>query len=1315
MAKKTKKLTNDELDQLLMLEKYGWGGALSGGLSGAATGMSIGGPWGALAGALLGAGTGYYTEENELADKRVQDQKALAANKQQEMRMNDQGYGNWTPPMMAEGGDITNANQRVNPWYYTIPGALANYPRILADAAIKTYTSPQDSGPERTNSLEWLQQSNYHPVEQTLKGVTTNSVTDPIMNALNWAHDKVNDYFGDGRIPNVNEGVPSNMNLLQMFEQKAEGGPLGGLAGINPDNQRAMYDMMTPMQKAYYLKDQGYNVGKLKESWGDKNFGKMSRVAEKAYFDKINNVAPVPSNTNINYAQEASIFPTSEGNTPGEVPGGIESVYKKLKATGDKGAILNAMGNMTPAEQIKNFGITKELYDRLGVTEKYRRSLAEGVVPRNYSKENVNDAISAVLDGTISPERKQFEKALTEGYDDRARIDLLNLSTGMPQKYNTVQVSNYAPTRGAESDVYYTMANRDKYLPEYVMNNIDNLVKYKNAGFDNESYPTGYLGKRGNPYKALGQVGLDYGHDDEKGLDYVSINDVNDYLGTYGALTKGVPIYDRLYVRKGNDGWEYQIGDKWNKWSGPTKANSRQIKAYDMAANRDDDKIRDEAINLFTDKVKSKFTNYLSSFFGESNEDPQLGMKAEGGQINEYSGQSHQGPTGGIPVDSQGRPSVVSGQKPVALTEEGEVSYKGYIFSDKLKNDKGKTFADEVKGVLSGYKNRLGENYDGHDKLAQNALERELEGVKVNNERARIRKALTDGTFNIAQSQMWSGGDLTKKNMSPGYLDAYGRYHVNTGAPSLFVGATEATKPPLVDNTYNRTNSTLWADSLKGRTPIRATTVPIQFRTKPITAVKSPPDYIPSDVFDLEAAAAVNGLEPTTLRTPSRLTRDSKNYSDDILNQKAARAELDIANANKGINTKPSFAEQANNWMTPSRTNAVISGLGAASNIARGLFEDAEQTDPTAYTINSRVEPRFMRADEAEKEARRQYGNAMNTANNMSPTQAASYQQQLATGVQDKLAGIKERIFNTNQSRLDRAQAQNIGIEESNARTRLGIEEMNSANRSAKDNMLSTGINQIMNTAQQYNRESEAKSNIDTMASIYKNKIEQENKMFEQLMNISNTNNQVEAADFAEKKIEGKTESGTDPVVTGVPTNDNTSVGTTSVSGVGESEQNVNNNATTSVIPNETIDRYKYNEGSNIVDGKHVQYTDSTGNSTIGYGHLITPEEKTSGIYDNGITEEQANDLLNKDIEKHSKEMYSSYPWMNNLSGGIKSALEDMYFNMGANGFGSFKNTLDLIKSGNYSQAADNILKSKYAKQVGKRAIRNADLIRGGI
>jgi lysozyme len=56
----------------------------------------------------------------------------------------------------------------------------------------------------------------------------------------------------------------------------------------------------------------------------------------------------------------------------------------------------------------------------------------------------------------------------------------------------------------------------------------------------------------------------------------------------------------------------------------------------------------------------------------------------------------------------------------------------------------------------------------------------------------------------------------------------------------------------------------------------------------------------------------------------------------------------------------------------------------------------------------------------------------------------------------------------------------------------------------------------------------------------------------------------------------------------------------------------------------------------------------------------------------------------------------------------------NMCFNLGITGLCGFKNTLGMIQRKEYSKAADNMLQSKWARQVGKRANRLSEMIRKG-
>ncbi len=117
-------------------------------------------------------------------------------------------------------------------------------------------------------------------------------------------------------------------------------------------------------------------------------------------------------------------------------------------------------------------------------------------------------------------------------------------------------------------------------------------------------------------------------------------------------------------------------------------------------------------------------------------------------------------------------------------------------------------------------------------------------------------------------------------------------------------------------------------------------------------------------------------------------------------------------------------------------------------------------------------------------------------------------------------------------------------------------------------------------------------------------------------------------------------------------------------------------------------------------------YRDSLGFITIGYGRLI--DQKLGG----GITENEADFLLENDIIKVENDLDDTFPWWRKHPENVQRAMANMCFNLGIKKFKAFKSTLALIKSGLYNEAADNALKSLWAKQVGQRAIEVTNLLR---
>lgn len=121
---------------------------------------------------------------------------------------------------------------------------------------------------------------------------------------------------------------------------------------------------------------------------------------------------------------------------------------------------------------------------------------------------------------------------------------------------------------------------------------------------------------------------------------------------------------------------------------------------------------------------------------------------------------------------------------------------------------------------------------------------------------------------------------------------------------------------------------------------------------------------------------------------------------------------------------------------------------------------------------------------------------------------------------------------------------------------------------------------------------------------------------------------------------------------------------------------------------------------------KLFPYVDTVGKTTVGVGRNLT---------DVGISKEESRILLANDIKKVVAGLDAALPWWDSLSEARQRVLADMAFNLGLKGLLGFKNTLALIQRGDYDEAADNMLLSKWATQVGRRATTLAGMMRRGI
>jgi lysozyme len=112
-----------------------------------------------------------------------------------------------------------------------------------------------------------------------------------------------------------------------------------------------------------------------------------------------------------------------------------------------------------------------------------------------------------------------------------------------------------------------------------------------------------------------------------------------------------------------------------------------------------------------------------------------------------------------------------------------------------------------------------------------------------------------------------------------------------------------------------------------------------------------------------------------------------------------------------------------------------------------------------------------------------------------------------------------------------------------------------------------------------------------------------------------------------------------------------------------------------------------------------LAYECTAGYTTIGYGRNI--EQK-------GITKEEAEHLLINDIKQCYKELRGIINKFDELPEKAQLVLVDMTYNLGLSKLLNFENMLDAIDAHDWEKAAIELLDSRYASQVKRRARINA-------
>jgi|VirMetMinimDraft_7_1064189.scaffolds.fasta_scaffold156831_2 lysozyme len=138
-------------------------------------------------------------------------------------------------------------------------------------------------------------------------------------------------------------------------------------------------------------------------------------------------------------------------------------------------------------------------------------------------------------------------------------------------------------------------------------------------------------------------------------------------------------------------------------------------------------------------------------------------------------------------------------------------------------------------------------------------------------------------------------------------------------------------------------------------------------------------------------------------------------------------------------------------------------------------------------------------------------------------------------------------------------------------------------------------------------------------------------------------------------------------------------------------------------IMNRLLETLKRHEGL-----KYHVYKDSLGYETIGVGRCI---RKNVGL---GLSHDEVDYLLMNDVQRCIEELDANFEWFRELNTIRKEAMINMCFNLGITRLKKFKNALAAMAEEDYNSAAFHFMDSRWATQVGLRALEVTQMIATG-
>jgi len=180
---------------------------------------------------------------------------------------------------------------------------------------------------------------------------------------------------------------------------------------------------------------------------------------------------------------------------------------------------------------------------------------------------------------------------------------------------------------------------------------------------------------------------------------------------------------------------------------------------------------------------KKQFSKDVASRFSTLEQAPTYLPVARQGGFTVYKGETHEGPSGGILTDEIGNPSVVSKNKPIALTEKNEVARyeprtgSTYIYSDTL------GFAKPATSLVNKYKLNKDSSLYKNDVLLRQAVDKQFDNLQTAQEVAKeqtqpINKPIFKNGGELPMLQ--EGGNEDQWYLDRGYVKGpYGNWQLS--------------------------------------------------------------------------------------------------------------------------------------------------------------------------------------------------------------------------------------------------------------------------------------------------------------------------------------------------------------------------------------------------------------------------------------------------------------------------------------------------------------------------------------------------------